>query len=182
MLSPPATALPIGCSSPQLSGSAAEHLQRRAQPPGLRGGTGCLWRPGPILWLPTLVLLPTKGPSLPCLPGTTGTAAAWETHVRTAQGPGKSLLINLVSNPLIQLLLDLISEKSALATWSLFHPISPLGGTGKDGCHPVLFSLHAQARGPAQHSALPQGRGLRGPAQPRCDVLCCATLCRDTVP
>lgn len=83
-------------------------------------------------------------------------AAAWETHVRTAWGPGKSLVINLVSNPLIQLLLDLISEKSAPATWSLFHPISPLGGTGRDGCHPVLFSLHPPARGPAHHAALPQ--------------------------
>ena len=71
---PPATALPVRCSSRWLLGSAARHSQRGTQPP--RDGAGCLWGPGPVLWLCTLILLPADEQSPPCLLGTTGTAAA----------------------------------------------------------------------------------------------------------
>lgn len=103
-----------------------------------------------------------------------------ETHGKTTQGPGKSLVINLVSNPLIQLLLDLISEKSAPATWSLFHLIFPVGGTGTDHCHPVLFSLHPHVQGPACYTAFPRSedsRVLLSHAVPCCTMLCCAAPC-----
>lgn len=117
------------------------------------------WGPGCGLWLRTLVPLPA-GEQSPCaclaplalllLPG-----GSCQNH----PGPGKSLVINLVSNLLIQLLLDLISEKSAPATWSLFHVLCPHRGTGKDSA-----TLSPRAR---PCTALSCGRGFWVLPRPR---------------
>lgn len=126
---------------------------------------------------------PAAGSKCPCLSPAGARLCllpALETHGKTTQGPGKSLVINLVSNPLIQLLLDLISEKSAPATWSLFHLIFPVGGTGTDKCHPALFLLHSHVQGPACYTACPRSKHSRvlfSHAAPCCTMLCCAALC-----
>lgn len=158
--------------------------------------------PRPISWLCTLILPPADDcPSPPaqrhghcrclpclllpaqchghccCLPCLPLPAAACETHVRTTQGPGKSLVINLVSNPLIQLLLDLISKKICSGHMALVPSAVSPWRHWQGQCHPCSFHCGPSPRAKPRR-AVPQDSALWILASQA--AMCHAVLCRAT--
>lgn len=148
--------------------------------------------PHPISWLCTLILPPADDcPSPPaqrhghclCLPCLPLPATACETHVRTAQGPGKSLVINLVSNPLIQLLLDLISKKICSGHMALVPSAMSPRRHWQGQCHPCSFHCGPSPRAKPRR-ALPQHSALwiLASQAAMCHAVLCCAVPRRAVP